>query len=119
MSIVETLKSVVKVLQDKKAGDIEIIKIADVSTIADYLVICSGTSTTQVKALASAVEEKVDREGKMTYHKEGYSTASWVLLDYGDLIVNIFYTEARDFYQLENLWADGETIEIEDLDKLE
>jgi len=107
------LKEIIKVLDDKKAHDIQAIQITDVSNLADYMVICSGTSTTQVRALADAVDEKIERNGDVSYHKEGSST--WVLLDYGDIIVNVFYTEDREFYKLENLWSDGIKLDIEEL----
>ena len=103
------IKEIVKILDEKKAQDIHVIKIADVSNLADYMVICSGTSTTQVKALADAVEEKV-KPFDVTHHKEGSTT--WILLDYGDVIVNVFHAGDRDFYKLENLWSDGVKVDL-------
>ncbi|NLB82076.1 MAG: ribosome silencing factor [Clostridiaceae bacterium] len=108
----ETAKKIVKILDDKKAQDITVIDIQKVSQLADYFVICSGTSSTHVKALADEVEYKVgDRGSDIAYHKEGYGGATWVLLDYRDVIVHIFHGETRDFYNLEHLWVDGDKID--------
>lgn len=94
----------------KKARDIKVLDIRDISPITDYFVICSGTSTIQVKAIADEVEEKLTEKGFYLYHKEGYNTARWILLDFGDVIVHVFHEEDRDFYNLERLWADAEVI---------
>lgn len=107
------VKDIVKILDDKKAQKIEVIKLADITSLADYFVICTGTSSTHVKTLADEVDEKIDAAGKLTYHKEGYQSASWVLLDYGDVVVHVFYGEAREFYNLEHLWSDGEQINVD------
>ena len=110
---IELAKKIVKALSDKKAQNIELIDISEVSQLADYFIICSGTSSTQVKALADEVEFQVGTQPKdIGYHKEGYSDASWILLDYKDVIVHIFYGETRDFYNLEHLWSDGKKVEI-------
>jgi len=110
----EMAKKIIKALDDKKATNIELIDIREVSQIADYFVICSGTSTTQVKALADEVEFQLgnETEHEVGYHKEGYSSASWILLDYKDVIVHIFCGETRDFYNIEHLWSDGKKIDI-------
>jgi ribosome-associated protein len=98
-----------KALSSKKGLDIQIIKIADVSVLADYMVIATGTSSTHVKALADEVEYKA---GISVSHIEGYRSNSWILLDYIDVIVNVFDDEARDFYDLERLWQDGESVDL-------
>ncbi|HHV99439.1 MAG TPA: ribosome silencing factor [Clostridiaceae bacterium] len=98
--IVETLKS-------KKARDIDIIDITKISTLADYFVICSGTSTTHIRTLADELEEKLVNDGHQHLRKEGYNSARWILIDYGDVVVHIFHEEDRNFYNLERLWADG------------
>lgn len=98
---------IVEALEDKKAKDINIIDIKDISTLADFFVVCNGTSTTHIKALADEVEFKLSEKGKSFLHKEGYDTARWILLDYGDVIVHIFHEEDRSFYNLERLWRDG------------
>lgn len=97
---------------NKKAEDIRILKIDEVSPIADYFVICSGNSTVQVKAITDEVEEKMAEEGYELNHKEGYSSARWVLLDYGNIIVHIFHREDREFYGLERLWADAMIVNV-------
>lgn len=119
MAIYERVKTIVKTLDEKKAQNIEVLKLSDVTTLADYFIICTGTSSTHVKTLADEVDEKIDAAGELTYHKEGYQSASWVLLDYGDVVVHVFYGETRDFYNLEHLWSDSERIDIDSLLKEE
>lgn len=111
----ELTKKIVNVLDDKKAQNIEVIDIRGVSQIADYFVICTGTSSTHVKSLADEVEFQIGDSHDTGYHKEGYSSATWILLDYKDVIVHVFYGETRDFYNLEHLWVDGEKIDVEEL----
>lgn len=110
----ELVKKIVKALDDKKAVNIEVIDITGLSEMADYFVVCTGNSTTQVKALADEVEFQVgsEVEHEVGYHKEGYGTANWVLLDYKDVVVHIFYGETRDFYNIEHLWSDGKKLDI-------
>lgn len=113
---IELAKEIVKALDDKKAVNIEVIDITELSQIADYFIVCSGNSTTQVKALADEVEYRVgyEVEHEVGYHKEGYSTANWILLDYKDVIVHIFCGETRDFYNIEHLWADGKHLDVKE-----
>ena len=110
----ELVKKIVKALDDKKAIQIEVIDIQELSQIADYFVVCTGSSTTQVKALADEVEFQLgsEIEHEVGYHKEGYSSAEWILLDYKDVIVHIFCGEIRDFYNLEHLWSDGKEVDV-------
>lgn len=96
----------------KKANDIKILNVRDISPITDYFVICSAPSTVQVKAIADEVEDKLVKEGFNLYHKEGYSTGRWVLLDFGDVIIHVFHEEDRAFYNIEKVWVDGEVINI-------
>lgn len=103
----------VKALDDKKAKDIVVLGIYNVSLIADYFVIASGTSTVQVKALADEVEERLQENRVDILHKEGYNDGRWILLDYGDVVVHIFHEKERSFYDLERVWADAETIELD------
>ena len=93
--------------------DIKVIKIKDISAIADYFVIATGTSSTHVKALADEVEAQLDEAGISVSHVEGYRSNSWILLDYVDVVVHVFSDEAREYYDLERLWQDGEIIDIE------
>lgn len=113
MTSLETAKMAVKALDSKKALDIKVIKIQDISAIADYFVIATGTSSTHVKALADEVEAKLDEAGISVSHVEGYRSNSWILLDYVDVVVHVFSDEAREYYDLERLWQDGEIIDIE------
>lgn len=113
MTSLETAKMAVKALNSKKALDIKVIKIQDISAIADYFVIATGTSSTHVKALADEVEAQLDEAGISVSHVEGYRSNSWILLDYVDVVVHVFSDEAREYYDLERLWQDGEIIDIE------
>jgi ribosome-associated protein len=101
-----------KALSGKKGLDIQVIEIADISVLADYMVIATGTSSTHVKALADEVEYQLDNAGISVSHVEGYRSNSWILLDYVDVIVNVFSDEAREFYDLERLWQDGKPVDL-------
>ena len=105
----------VKALDSKRAEDIKVIGIRDLTVIADYFVIANGTSTTQTKALADEVEYKLKESGLMPLRIEGYQSANWIVLDYGSVVVHVFYKETRQFYNLERLWSDGEPIDISHL----
>lgn len=105
-------KKAAGILDNRKAGRINVIKIEDISSLADYFVIANGESSTHVRALADELEEKLKEEGVMPARIEGYRSNSWVLLDYGSVVAHVFTQEARDFYDLDRLWADGEKIEI-------
>ena len=100
----------IEAMEDKKAEDIKIIDISNISTIADYFIIVTGTSSTQVHAIANNVEEKLGKQGIMPRQIEGYQSANWVLMDYGDLIIHVFDKENRLFYNLERIWKDGNEI---------
>lgn len=114
----ETVKVIYHALQDKKAGDIRIIRLSNkVSIVADYFVIASGSNRNQVHALADNVEEELHKIGHHPRHIEGYQTAHWILMDYGDFIIHIFDEENRSFYDLERLWRDGAAIEIPDFEE--
>ena len=101
-----------KAISSKKGLDIQVIEIGDISVLADYMVIATGTSSTHVKALADEVEYKLDEAGISVSHIEGYRSNSWILLDYVDVIVNVFSDEAREFYDLDRLWQDGKPIDL-------
>jgi ribosome-associated protein len=100
-------KKIADVLEDKKAKDIKIINIRELSTLADYFVIASGTSVINIKMLSDEVEAKMEEENVKLLHREGYNSARWVLMDYGSVVVHIFHEEDREFYNLERLWSDG------------
>ncbi|MDY3861470.1 MAG: ribosome silencing factor [Ruminococcus sp.] len=112
MTSYEQAVETAKILSSKKGKDIKVLEISDVSVLADYMVIATGTSSTQVKALAEAVEEKLDEKGISVSHIEGYRSNSWILLDYVDVIVHVFSNEAREYYDLERLWEDGKEIDL-------
>lgn len=104
-----------KAISSKKGLNIKLIEIGDISSLADYMVIATGTSSTHVKAIADEVEYQLDEAGISVSHIEGYRSNSWVLLDYVDVIVHIFSDEAREFYDLERLWQDGKEIDISNI----
>ncbi len=108
----EELEIAVKALDSKKARDIKALKVDDLTILANYFVIASATSTTQVKALADEVEFKLGEKGITPKGIEGEQSKTWIVLDYVDLIVHVFLEETRDFYQLEHLWADGTPVDI-------
>lgn len=108
----EKMSIVLDSASDKKALDIVLLNISKLTTISDYFVICSGNSERQVKAIADVVEEKMLEAGYKVYNKEGYKTARWILLDFGDVVVHVFHKEDREFYNLERLWVDSENIDI-------
>jgi len=110
----EILNIVINALKTRKVSDVVKIDISEKSSIADYFIICSGKSTTQVKALAEFLEEAVEKEGACALRKEGLEEGRWAILDFGDVIVHIFNDETRLFYHLEKLWGDGEKIEVDD-----
>ncbi|WP_167956585.1 ribosome silencing factor [Anaerosporobacter faecicola] len=102
-------------MEDKKAEDIRIIEIGEISTIADYFIIANGTNTSQVQALVDGVEEALSKEGFEPQRIEGIRSSNWILMDYGDIVIHIFSKEDRLFYDLERIWRDGKTCSIEDL----
>ena len=104
-----------KAISSKKGLNIKLIEIGDISSLADYMVIATGTSSTHVKAIADEVEYQLDEAGISVSHIEGYRSNSWISLDYVDVIVHIFSDEAREFYDLERLWQDGKEIDISDI----
>ena len=114
MKGLELSKKIAGYLDTKKAKDIRIIKIEDLTVVTDYIVIATGTSTTQVKALADEVDFMVDKElGIKPARVEGYESKNWILLDYETVIVHVFHPQAREYYDLDKLWADGTEVEFE------
>lgn len=112
MTTQEKLEKIVKILDSKKAEDIQVIGITNLTIIADYFIIATGTSTTQVKALADEVEFQLGEAGVEARGIEGMRSADWIVLDYSDIVVHVFYRSTRAEYQLERLWADGEQVDI-------
>ena len=109
------LKLIIDALEDKKAEDIQIIDISEISIVADYFVITNGSNRSQIQALSDNVEEKLASQKVFPKNIEGYNTANWILMDYGDILVHIFDVESRDFYDLEHMWRDGKHVEISEL----
>ena len=107
MNSSEIAKLAIGALEDKKAEDIKMIDISEVSVIADYFIIANGANRSQVQALSDHVEETLGRAGVQLKQMEGYDNANWVLLDFRDVIVHIFDRENRLFYDLERIWRDG------------
>ena len=105
----------VEALEDKKAEDITIIDISEVSVLADYFIIADGNNKNQVQAMADSAEESLGKAGYDAKQIEGYQSANWILMDYKDIIVHVFSKEDRAFYDLERIWRDGKQITKEDL----
>lgn len=106
-------------LDEKKGEDIQIIEIKEISIIADYFIIANGNNASQVNALVDAVTEKLGRNGFEPKRIEGVRSASWILLDYGDVVVHVFSKQDRLFYNLERIWKDGRNVSKEQLDHLQ
>ena len=108
----ELAKKIAKILDDRKANDLKVIKIEELTVLADYFVIATGTSTTHVRSLSDEIEFKLKQEGVMPLSVEGYDSSSWILTDYGSVVVHVFLEEARGFYALERLWGDAPKVEL-------
>ena len=108
------VEKIVKVLDNKKAEEIKVIKISELTVMADYFIIANGTSNTHVRALAEEVEEELSIVGVEPRNIEGRSTG-WILLDYSDVVVHVFTPNDREYYNLERLWQDGEELDISSL----
>jgi ribosome-associated protein len=104
--------AVTKALDEKKGMDIKLLKIDKVSSLADYFLICTGTSNTHVKTLCDYAEYALEQAGETMLGREGHRGNSWELLDYGTIVVHVFTQEAREFYGLERLWADAENVDL-------
>lgn len=111
----EMAKIAYNALDEKKSEDIKIIDISEISIMADYFVVASGSSTTQIQALVKNVEENLHKAGCVMKRMEGDRNSSWVLLDFGDVVVHVFNREDRLFYDLERIWSDGKIVEPENL----
>ena len=112
LSAKEVAAIAAKALDAKMGEDIRLIGITDISTLADYFLICTATSSTHVKTLCDAVEEAMDAAGEPMLSREGHRSGTWVLMDFGSLVVHVFTGEARKFYDLERLWQDGKVINL-------
>ncbi len=104
-----------KALDSKKGMNIKLLKIADISSLAEYFLICTGTSNTHVKTLCDITEYALEQAGEKLLGREGHRGNTWELLDYGCLVVHVFTDEARHFYDLERLWADAENVDLSEI----
>ncbi len=111
----EVALQVTKALDEKKGLDIKLLKIDQVSTLADYFLICTGTSNTHVKTLCDYAEYTLEQLGEPMLGREGHRGNSWELLDFGSIVVHVFTDEARAFYNLERLWADAEVVDLSNI----
>jgi ribosome-associated protein len=111
---IELARHAAEILSAHKANDVVLLSLAGVSDMTDYFLIASGTSDTHVRSLGNAVLEEMKRDtGQMAHHVEGLSQGRWVLLDYVDVVVHIFHPTLRNFYQIERLWSDAETVPLQ------
>ena len=109
-----------KALDDRKGEEIRIMEVTELTTLADYFVICTGNSNTQINALCDAVEEQMETVAQeKPLHREGHRGGIWVLLDYGCVVIHVFNAEAREFYSLERLWSDGKPLDMAEILKKE
>ena len=108
----EVAIQVTKALDEKKGTDIKLIRISDVSSLADYFLICTATAKTHVKTLCDYAEFTMEQLGEPMLGREGHRGNTWELLDYGSVVVHVFTEEARQFYNLERIWADGENVDL-------
>ena len=115
MTPYEVARIAVSALDDKKARDIKLLRTRDITILADYFVICTATSTTQLKTLSDEVEKALKKKGEAPLRREGHRSGGWLLLDFACVIVHVFLKETRDFYTLERLWGDAEDIDLSEI----
>ncbi len=112
MTSYESAIVLAKALDDKKGNEIKVLKTEGLTTLADYFVICTATSSTQVKAMSDACEEAMEKNGEQVHHIEGHRDGTWLLLDFSSVVVHVFTDETRKFYDLERLWGDAEEMDL-------
>ena len=110
----ELVKTIIELVQSKKAENIVTMDLRELSDVADFFIICTGTSSVQIKAIADEVREKMKHADNPVWHVEGYEAQKWILLDFVDVILHVFNPEARNFYSLERIWADADINKITD-----
>ncbi len=114
MTTKQIAKTALEAVLDRKGMDVQLLRVTELTSLADYYILCTGTSNTQLRAIADAVEEAMTKTyGLEPKSVEGYRSASWILQDYGSVIVHAFKEDARQFYSLERLWADAEKVDVE------
>ncbi|CDM66148.1 ribosome silencing factor [Pyrinomonas methylaliphatogenes] len=111
----QRLRTAMEAASDKKAVEPIVLDLREIANFTDYFLIASGTSARQVQAIADEVFERLEKSGVRASHVEGYTTAEWILLDYGDFVVHVFEERARRFYDLERLWREAKRIELPEL----
>ena len=114
MEGLEIIKIAANAINEKKGREISVIKIGDLTVLADYFLLCTANSSTQVRALCDEVEDKLSEAGVAPHHIEGKATG-WVALDYGSVIIHIFGRSEREFYDLDKMWSDGEQINLDEI----
>ena len=112
MTSFESAIVLAKALDSKKGNEIKVLKTQNLTTLADYFVICTATSNTQVKAMSDACEEAMEKQGEHVHHIEGHRDGAWLLMDFSSVVVHVFTDEARKFYDLERLWGDAAEIDL-------
>lgn len=112
LSIFDKVKVAVAAAEDKKALDLVVLNLIEITSFADYFVICHGTSSRQVQAIADEIQDRLKQQKVRPLNIEGYNNAEWVLMDYGSMIVHIFSETSRRFYDLERLWRDAEKVDV-------
>ncbi len=112
MTAEEKIEVIVKALDAKRAEDIRVLKVTDLTILGDYFIIANGNSSTHTRTLAEEAEFQMSQRGIEPHHREGMNGSNWYILDYTDVIVHVFYQETREFYRLEQLWADAEPVDI-------
>ena len=115
MTSYESAMLLANTLDGKKGEEIKVLKTEGLTTLADYFVICTATSTTQVKALADECEKVMKEHGELPHHIEGHRGGTWILLDFSSVVVHLFMDEARQFYDLERLWKDAAEVDLSDI----
>lgn len=115
MTSYEMAMLLAKALDSKKGEDIKVLKTEELTTLADYFVLCTASSSTQVKAMSDACEEAIEKNGEQAHHIEGHRGGTWLLMDFSSVVVHVFTDEARKFYDLERLWADAQEIDLSEV----
>ena len=119
MTSYESAILLAKALDSKKGQDIKVLRTEGLTTLADYFVICTAGSNTQIKAMSDACEETMEKHGEQAHHIEGHLGGTWLLMDFSDVVVHVFTDEARKFYDLERLWTDAQEIDLTEVLKPE
>lgn len=108
----ELTEKIVKIIDSKKGSDITALDVSEVTPMTDCFVLCSGNSSTQVNAIADAIDEKLSEGGIEPHHIEGQRSGTWILMDYGSVIVHVMFRDTREYYNIERLWRDAVTVDI-------